>query len=76
MMSHMEQPTTNEPPAGLPDMPDYPRTPDGKYKYTGADGRPKYFPSETVPGLFDSQILPDWVHNWVRKLLTRAPKDA
>lgn len=69
-MSHMEQPT---PP---PPMPDYPRMPDGKYMYTGADGRPKHFPSQTVPGLFDSQIFPDGVHNWVRKLLKRAPKEA
>jgi hypothetical protein len=69
-MSHMEQPTTNRP------MPDYPRTPDGKYKYTTWDGRPKYYPSTTVPGLGDAQILPDRVHNWVRKLLKRAPKEA
>jgi len=50
-------------------------TPDGKYKYTGADGRPKVVPSTTVPGLGDAQILPDWVHNWVRRIFKRAPKD-
>jgi hypothetical protein len=70
MMSHMEQPTKRQP--AIP----YPLTPDGKYKYTTRDGRPKVVPSDTVPGLFDSQILPDWVHNWVRKLLKRAPKEA
>jgi hypothetical protein len=68
MMSHVEQPTTEQP------MQDYPRTADGKYKYTTWDGRPKYYPSQTVPGLGDAQIFPDWVHNWVRKLFKRAPK--
>jgi hypothetical protein len=69
MMSHMEQPTTKQP--AIP----YPMTPDGKYKYTTRDGRPKIVPSTTVPGLFDSQIFPDWVHNQVRKLFKRAPKE-
>jgi hypothetical protein len=69
MMSHMEQPIAKRP------MPDYPRTPDGKYKYTTVTGEPKYFPSQTLPGLGDAQILPDWMHNWARKLLKRAPKD-
>ena len=68
-MSHMEQPTPPTP------LPDYPRTPDGKYKYTTWDGRPKRYPSETVPGLGDAQILPDWVHSWVRRLFKRAPKE-
>ena len=67
-MSHME-PTTKRQPV-IP----YPLTPDGKYKYTGADGRPKVVPSEPIPGLFDSQILPDWVHNQVRRLFKRAPR--
>jgi hypothetical protein len=69
MMSHMEQPTTKQP--AIP----YPRTADGKLKYTTADGRPLHYPSQTVPGLLKSQILPDRVHNWVRKLFKRAPKD-
>jgi hypothetical protein len=64
-MSHMEQPTTNRP------MPDYPRTPDGKYKYT-LDGEPLYFPPQNLPGLGDAQILPDWIHNRVRRLFRRA----
>jgi hypothetical protein len=70
MMSHMEQPTTKL------TMPDYPRTLEGKYKYTTWDGEPLYYPPETVPGLLSAQILPDWVHNWVRKLFKRAPKEA
>ncbi len=35
-MSPMEPATTNPP------TPDYPRTPDGKYKYTAPNGRPMY----------------------------------
>ena len=69
-MSQMEQPATKQP--TIP----YPTTPDGKYKYTTAEGRPLHFPFETVPGLGDAQIFPDSVHNWVRKLLKRAPKEA
>jgi hypothetical protein len=65
-MSQMEQPTTKPP------MPDYPRTPDGKYKYTTVTGEPKYFPSTILPGLGDAQILPDWVHNRLRKLFKRS----
>ncbi len=65
-MSHMEQPTTKPP------LTDYPRTPDGKYKYTTWDGEPKYYPSTKLPGLGSAQILPDWVHNWARKLFKRA----
>lgn len=68
-MSHMEQPTTNQP--AIP----YPRTPDGKLKYTTADGRPLHYPSTELPGLGDAQILPDWVHNWARKIFKRAPKE-
>ena len=44
-MSHMEQPTTNRPTM------DYPRTSDGKYKYTASDGSPRYHKPVTVPGL-------------------------
>lgn len=68
-MSSMEQPTTRQP--AIP----YPTTPDGKYMYTTADGRPLHFPSTKLPGLGSSQILPDWVHNWARKLFKRPPKD-
>jgi hypothetical protein len=66
MMSHMEQPTTNRPAL------DYPRTPDGKYKYTTADGQPLYYPPTILPGLGDAQILPDWVHSRLRKLFKRS----
>lgn len=68
-MSHMEQPTTKQP------LPDYPRTSDGKYRYTTVTGEPKYFPSTILPGLGDAQILPDSVHNWVRRRFKRAPKE-
>jgi hypothetical protein len=65
MMSRMEQPAANRP------MPDYPRTPDGKYKYTTWDGEPKHIPSMILPGLGNAQILPDWVHIRLRKLFRR-----
>jgi hypothetical protein len=68
-MSHMEQPTTNQP------TPSYPTTPDGKPKYTTVTGEPKNYPSQTLPGLGDAQILPDWVHNWLRRIFKRAPKE-
>jgi hypothetical protein len=68
-MRHMEQPTTKR--STIP----YPRTPDGKYKYLSVTGEPKRFPSQTLPGLGDAQILPDWMHNWARKLFKRAPKN-
>jgi len=66
MMSHMEQPTTSQP--AIP----YPTMPDGKYKYTTWDGEPLHYPSTKVPGLGNAQILPDWVHNFVRRLFKRA----
>jgi hypothetical protein len=44
-MSPME-PTTSSRPTR-----DYPRTPDGKYKYTGRDGSPRYFEQMILPGL-------------------------
>lgn len=64
-MSHMEQPTINKP------MPDYPRTPDGEYKYTTWDGRPLYFPSMTVPGLWSGPIIPLWLTSRLRRLFKR-----
>jgi hypothetical protein len=64
-MSHMEQPTTSQP-----------ATPETKPKYTTWDGRPLPYPSQTLPGLGDAQILPDWVHNWMRRLFKRTPKGA
>jgi hypothetical protein len=50
-MRSMEQPTTSQPTR------DYPRTPDGKYKYTTWDGRPLHFESTTVPGLVSGPLL-------------------
>jgi hypothetical protein len=68
-MSHMEQPTTKPP------LPDYPRTPDGKYMYTASDGRPKYFPSTTLPGLVGPDFpFPPSVAKLFRKLFRH--KDA
>jgi hypothetical protein len=69
MMSHMEQPTANQP------IPDYPRTPDGKYKYTTWDGEPKHIPSQTLPGFFETPILPVWLTSRLKKLFKRAPKE-
>jgi len=63
-MSHMEQPTTNQP-----------TTPETQPKYI-VGGEQFNFPPQNLPGLGDAQILPDWVHNWLRRLLKRAPKEA
>jgi hypothetical protein len=65
-MSHMEQPATNRPTL------DYPRTPDGKYKYTASDGRPRYHKPVTVPGLVGPDFpFPAPVAKFFRKLLRR-----
>ncbi len=65
-MSHMEQPTTKRP------LPDYPRTPDGKYKYTSVTGEPKYFPSTKLPGLVGPDFpFPPSVAKLFRKLFRR-----
>ena len=64
-MSHMEQPTIKQ-----PAMP-YPRTPDGKYKYTTWDGRPLHFESITVPGVWEGPIIPVWFTSRLRKLFRR-----
>jgi hypothetical protein len=54
---------------------DYPRTPDGKYKYTAWDGSPRYFEPETIPGLVGPDFLiPASVSRFFRKLFRR--KDA
>jgi hypothetical protein len=45
MMSSMEPATSSRPTR------DYPRTPDGKYKYTAWDGSPRYFEQMILPGL-------------------------
>ena len=65
-MSHMEQPTTNRPTM------DYPRTPDGKYKYTASDGRPRYHKPVTVPDLVGPDFpFPAPVAKLFRKLFRR-----
>jgi len=67
-MSIMEPSTTNR------TTRDYPRTPDGKYKYTASDGSPRHYKPVIMPGVASSPLLPDWVHNWARGILKRAPK--
>ncbi len=65
-MRPMEQPTTNRPTM------DYPRTPDGKYKYTAADGRPRYHKPRTVPDLVGPDFpFPPSVAKFFRKLFQR-----
>jgi hypothetical protein len=67
MMSHMEQPTTKQP--AIP----YPRTPDGKYKYTTVTGEPKHYPSTTLPGLVGPDFpFPPSVVKLFRKLFKRS----
>jgi hypothetical protein len=63
MMSPVE-PTTSSRPAR-----DYPRTPDGKYKYTARDGSPRHFEQMILPSLgFGSLGLV----SHLRKLFKRA----
>ncbi|MGD0455472.1 MAG: hypothetical protein ACLPUT_07770 [Solirubrobacteraceae bacterium] len=57
----MEQPTTNQP-----------TMPETKPKYTTGIGEPLNYPSQILPGLGNAQILPDWVHNRLRKLFKRS----
>jgi hypothetical protein len=64
-MSGMDQPT-----AGRPTR-DYPRTPDGKYKYTASDGSPRYFKQVKMPGVAKGPILPDPVSKFFRKRFRR-----
>ncbi len=64
-MSHMEQPTKHQP--AIP----YPRTPDGKLKYTTWDGRPLHYPSTELPGFFETPILPVWLTSRLKKLFKR-----
>jgi hypothetical protein len=52
---------------------EYPRTPDGKYKYTTWDGRPLHFEPYTIPSLVgDDFLIPAWVTKFFRKLFRRA----
>jgi hypothetical protein len=64
-MSIMEPTTTDRPTR------DYPRTPDGKYKYTASDGSPRHYKSVIMPGVASSPILPDGVHEFFRRLFKR-----
>jgi hypothetical protein len=65
-MTAMEPSTTNRPTR------DYPRTPDGKYKYTTRDGRPLHFEPYRIPGLVGEDFLiPAWVTKFFRKLFRR-----
>jgi hypothetical protein len=65
-MSHMEQPATNRPTR------DYPRTPDGKYKYTAWDGSPRHYKSVIVPDLVGPDFpFPPSVAKFFRKLFRR-----
>ncbi len=65
-MSVMEPTTISQPTR------DYPRTPDGKYKYTTSDGQPLHFEPTTLPGLVGEDFLiPASVTKFFRKLLRR-----
>jgi hypothetical protein len=68
MMSHMKQPTTNRPTM------DYPRTPDGKYKYTTWDGQPLHHKPVITPGMLKSPILPVWLSKHFRRKDTSAAR--
>jgi hypothetical protein len=51
---------------------DYPRTSDGKYKYTASDGSPRYHKPVTVPGLVGPDFpFPPPVAKFFRKLFRR-----
>jgi hypothetical protein len=51
---------------------DYPRTPDGKYKYTTSDGQPLHFEPDRMPGLVgDYPQIPASVTKFFRKLFRR-----
>jgi hypothetical protein len=66
-MNGMEPTTTGRPTRA------YPRTPDGKYKYTTSDGRPLHYEPYTVPSLVGEDFLiPAWVTKFFRKLFRRA----
>jgi hypothetical protein len=55
----------------------YPRTPDGKYKYTTWDGRPLHYEPYRVPSLLgDGFLIPASVSKFFRKLFRRADTHA
>jgi hypothetical protein len=56
---------------------DYPRTPDGKYKYTTEDGQPLHFEPTTIPGLVgDGFQIPAPLTKFFRKLFRRTDAPA
>jgi hypothetical protein len=56
---------------------DYPRTPDGKYKYTTRDGRPLHFEPYTIPDIVGPNFLiPASVAKFFRKLFRRTDTPA
>jgi hypothetical protein len=66
-MSGMEPATTNRPTR------EYPRTPDGKYKYTAWDGSPRYLEPYTIPDIIGPNFLiPAVVTRFLRKLFRHA----
>ena len=70
-MSSMEPTTTSQ------RTRDYPRTPDGKYKYTTEDGHPLHFEPSTIPGLIgDGFRMPPSVSKFLRKLFRRKDTSA
>ncbi len=65
-MNGMEPTTTSRP------IRDYPRTPDGKYKYTAWDGSPRYLEPDTIPDIIGPNFLiPAFVTTFFRKLFRR-----
>jgi hypothetical protein len=69
-MSAMQQPTTDQPTR------DYPRTPDGKYKYTAWDGSPRHYKQVKMPGVAKGPILPESVSEFFRKRFRRTDTPA
>jgi hypothetical protein len=52
---------------------EYPRTPDGKYKYTAWDGSPRYLEPYTIPDIIGPNFLiPAVVTSFLRKLFRHA----
>jgi hypothetical protein len=50
----------------------YPRTPDGKYKYTTQDGSPLHYEPYVIPDIIGPDFLiPAWVTRFFRRLFRR-----
>jgi hypothetical protein len=70
-MSGMEPTTTRRPTRP------YPRTPDGKYKYTTQDGSPLHYEPYVIPDIIGPNFLiPAPVTKFFRRLFKRAPREA